>query len=48
MALFKCPFPSETFIQLQLISVGAVQAVWAQSLNNFLYMFLRLAFKIKL
>jgi len=33
---------------LQLISVEAVHAVWAQSLNNFLYVLLKPAFKINL
>lgn len=30
MALFKLPLSSETFTQLQLISVGAVHAVWVK------------------
>lgn len=46
MALFKWPFPSETFTQFQLISVGISHAVWAQSVNIFLYVLLKPAFKI--
>lgn len=45
MALFKWPFPSETFTQLQMIAVGVVHAVWTQSLNSFLYVLLKPAFK---
>lgn len=45
MSLFKWPFPSETFTQLQLISVGFLHAIWAQSLNSFLYVFFKTRFQ---